>query len=219
MKKIIRTSLLLFAMAVSTTSFAQDTTTSTSSTDTRENFKFGVKAGINLANVYDEENDDLVADTKVGFAGGVFFSIPIGKFIGLQPEVLYSEKGFKAEGEGLFGENYELKRKTSHLDIPVHLQIKPVENLSILVGPQFSYLLNTETEFNGFSAGQEEDINGDNYKKGVIGLSAGIDFNVDNFVISGRAAWDLSKTDKDGDESTLRYKNQVIQFTVGYTFL
>jgi len=218
MKKILRSTALLFAMAVSTTGFAQDGTSTSSSTDTRENFKFGVKAGINLSNVYDEENEELVADGKVGFAGGVFFSIPLGKFVGIQPEVLYSEKGFKSEGSFL-GADYEFKRKTSHIDIPVHFQIKPVENLSILVGPQFSYLLNTETELNGFSGGSEEEINGDNYKKGVFGLSAGIDFNVENFVISGRAAWDLSKTDKDGDESTLRYKNQVIQFTVGYTFM
>lgn len=214
---MFRSTILLFAMAVSTTGFAQDGTTS-SSTDTRENFKFGVKAGINLSNVYDEENDELVADGKVGFAGGAFIAIPFGKFIGIQPEVLYSEKGFKAEGSFL-GADYEFTRKTSHLDIPVHLQIKPTENLSLLVGPQFSYLLSTETEFNDNSVGSEEDINDDNYKKGVFGVSAGVDFNVDQFVISARAAWDLSKTDSDGEESSLRYKNQVIQFTVGYTFL
>ncbi|WP_084625993.1 porin family protein [Flavobacterium soli] len=217
MKKMFRSTLLLFAMAVSTTGFAQDDTAS-SSTDTRENFKFGVKAGINLSNVYDEENDELVADGKVGFAGGAFIAIPFGKFIGIQPEILYSEKGFKAEGSFL-GADYEFTRKTSHLDIPVHLQIKPTENLSLLVGPQFSYLLSTETEFNDNSVGSEEDINDDNYKKGVFGVSAGVDFNVDQFVISARAAWDLSKTDSDGEESSLRYKNQVIQFTVGYTFL
>jgi len=217
MKKIFKTSLLLFAMAVSTTGFAQDDTT-TSSTDTRENFKFGVKAGINLSNVYDEEGDDFVADGKVGFAGGVFFSIPLGKFVGIQPEVLYSEKGFKAEGS-ILGIEYDFTRKTSHLDIPVHFQIKPTENLSILVGPQFSYLLKTENDFGDVSAEMEEDIDEDNYKRGVIGLSAGIDFNVENFVISARGAWDLSKTDTDGDESEMRYKNQVIQFTVGYTFL
>lgn len=219
MKKILRSSLLLFAMAVSTTSFAQDGTSTSSSTDTREDLKFGVKAGINLSNVYDEEGEDFVADGKVGFAGGVFVSLPLGTYVGIQPELLYSQKGFKWESEGLLGEDYEFTRTTSYLDIPVHLQIKPTENLSILVGPQFSYLLSTKNELNGFSAEEEEEINDENYKKGVFGLSAGIDFNVENFVISARAAWDLSKTDEDGDESSIRYKNQVIQFTVGYTFL
>ena len=214
MKKILRSGLLLFAMAVSSTSFAQDGTSSTS-TDTRENFKFGVKAGINLSNVYDEEGDDFVADSKVGFAGGAFVSIPLGTFVGIQPEVMFSQKGFKFESNGLLGDN-KFTRTTSHLDIPVHLQI---ESLSILVGPQFSYLLNTKNEFNGYSAEQEQEINDENYKKGVIGLSAGVDFNIDNFILSARAAWDLSKTNEDGEESSLRYKNQVIQFTVGYTFL
>lgn len=217
MKKILRSGLLLFAMAVSSTSFAQDGT-STTSTDTRENFKFGVKAGINLSNVYDEEGEDFVADGKVGFAGGVFVAIPLGAYVGIQPELLYSQKGFKFESEGLLGNN-KFTRTTSHLDIPVHLQIKPIEELSILVGPQFSYLLSTKNEFNGYSSEQEREINDENYKKGVIGLSAGVDFNIDQFVLSARAAWDLSKTNEDGDESSLRYKNQVIQFTVGYTFL
>ena len=217
MKKILRSGLLLFAMAVSSTSFAQDGTSSTS-TDTRENFKFGVKAGINLSNVYDEEGDDFVADSKVGFAGGAFVSIPLGTFVGIQPEVMFSQKGFKFESNGLLGDN-KFTRTTSHLDIPVHLQIKPIESLSILVGPQFSYLLNTKNEFNGYRAEQEQEINDENYKKGVIGLSAGVDFNIDNFILSARAAWDLSKTNEDGEESSLRYKNQVIQFTVGYTFL
>lgn len=218
MKKIFKTSALLFAMAFSTTGFAQDGTSSTS-TDTRENFKFGVKAGINLSNVYDEEGEDFVADGKVGFAGGVFVSIPLGAYVGIQPELLYSQKGFKYESQGLLGGENKFTRTTSHLDIPVHLQIKPIENLSILVGPQFSYLLSTKNEFNGYSVEEEREIDDENYKKGVFGLSAGVDFNVDNFLISARAAWDLSKTDKDGEESSLRYKNQVIQFTVGYTFL
>lgn len=217
MKKILRSVALLFAMAVTTTGFAQDGT-STTSTDTRENFKFGVKAGINLSNVYDEEGEDFVADGKVGFAGGVFVAIPLGAYVGIQPELLYSQKGFKFETDGLLGEN-KFTRTTSHLDIPVHLQIKPIEELSILVGPQFSYLLSTKNEFNGYSAEEEREINDENYKKGVLGLSAGVDFNIDQFVLSARAAWDLSKTDEDGDESSLRYKNQVIQFTVGYTFL
>lgn len=217
MKKILRSALLLFAMAVSTTVFAQDDTTS-SSTDTRENFKFGVKAGINLSNVYDEKGEDFVADGKVGFAGGAFIAIPLGKFVGIQPEILYSEKGFKTEGS-ILGADYEFTRKTTYLDIPVHLQIKPTENLSLLVGPQFSYLLSTKNDFGDISGEMEEEINDENYKKGVFGLSAGVDFNIDNFLISARAAWDLSKTNKDGEESSLRYKNQVIQFTVGYTFL
>lgn len=215
MKKIVGSMTLLFAMAVSTTSFAQDDVTV--STDTREDLKFGVKAGINLSNVYDEEGNDFVAENKVGFAGGAFVSIPLGKFVGIQPEIMYSQKGFKATGNFL-GADYEFKRTTTYLDLPVLLQIKPTENISILAGPQFSYLLNTKNEFNDSSVGQEEEINDDNYKKGIIGLVVGLDFNLDNFIISARGGWDLSKTDNEGDSSEIQYKNQVLQFTLGYSF-
>lgn len=216
MKKILINSLIITCLTTFSV-VAQDSSSSSSSGDSRENFRFGVKAGVNFANVYDEEGEDFVADGKVGFAGGVFATIPLGKIFGVQPELIYSEKGFKSTGD-ILGIEYDGKRTTSYLDIPVHLQIKPVENFSILVGPQFSYLLKTKNEFNGLSSEQEEEINDENFKKGVIGLSVGIDYSLNNFLLSARGSWDLSKTDTDGDTSDIRYKNQVIQLTVGYIF-
>lgn len=68
------------------------------STDRRENLKFGVKAGINVSNIWDSQNQEFTADSKVGFAGGIFLGIPIGSFLGLQPEILISQKGFKGSG-------------------------------------------------------------------------------------------------------------------------
>ena len=46
----------------------------------------------------------------------------------------------------------------------------------------------------------------------------GADVNIDHFLLSGRAGWDVSKSDVDGNSSSPRYKNQVIQLAVGYTF-
>lgn len=213
MKKIIICSFLTTCFSI----FSINAQDSTSGSDNRDAFRFGLKAGVNFANVYDEEGEDFVADGKVGFAGGVFATIPLGTVFGIQPELIYSEKGFKSTGS-ILGIDYDGKRTTSYLDIPVHLQIKPIENFSILVGPQFSYLLKTKNEFNGLSSEQEEEINDENFKKGIIGLSVGLDYSINNFLLSARGSWDLSKTDTDGDTSDIRYKNQVIQLTVGYIF-
>lgn len=180
--------------------------------DAREELKVGIKAGINYSNVYSESGDGYVADGKVGFAGGVFVSIPLNELIGIQPELMYSQKGFKTEGTFFDGEI-----TSSYLDLPVLLQIKPTENISLLAGPQFSYLLSTKYELNGFSAIDEEDLD-DNNNRATLGISAGVDFTVQNFLISARGSWDLSKVNKDNSTSDINYKNQLFQVTLGYRF-
>jgi opacity protein-like surface antigen len=180
--------------------------------DAREELKVGIKAGANYSNVYSESGDGYVADGKLGFAGGVFVSIPLSRLVGIQPELMYSEKGFKTEGTFLDG-----KITTSHLDLPIHLQIKPTKNISLLAGPQLSYLLSTKYELNGFSAIDEEDFD-DNNNRATLGLSVGVDFTVENFLISARGAYDLSKVNKDNSTSDINYKNQLLQLTLGYRF-
>lgn len=224
MKK--NTNLLMIAAALfaATTMSAQQTTTMITPTPTddhRDEFGFGIKGGINVSNVYDEEGEDFVANNRVGFYGGVFVSVPLGTYIGLQPEILYSQKGFKGKISGLVN-SYDFERTTDYLDIPLQLQIKPIKELTFLVGPQYSYLMNTKDEFrvggSGFTDEQEEELSTDNIKKNIFGFVVGAEANFSGFLISARAGWDITKSDADGDSVNPRYKNQVLQFGVGYTF-
>lgn len=206
-----RVALLIMLFTVSV-GFSQVTN------DTRDDLKLGIKAGINYSNVYDEEGQDFVASGKAGFVAGAFVSIPIGKFFGIQPEIMYSQKGYKATGSVL-GLNYDYTKTTSFVEVPLLLQIKPLPMLSFVAGPQFSYLLDTKNTFNGNSTTTTEaSVNADNYKKNIFGFVLGADVNIDHFIISGRAGWDISKSDADGNSSAPRYKNQVLQLTLGYSF-
>ncbi|WP_298396856.1 porin family protein [Flavobacterium sp.] len=214
MKIQVKKAALILTMLTATIGFSQETV----SVDTRDSFKFGVKAGVNFANVYDEEGQDFVAEGKTGFAAGGFLSIPFGKVLGFQPEVMYSQKGFKATGN-LLGFGYDYNRTSTFLDIPLLLQVKPAPMLTLVAGPQFSYLLETKNEFNNSSSSTQEDaINSQNYKKNIFGFVVGADLNFNKLVLSGRAGWDINQSDSDGNSTDPRYKNQVIQFTLGYTF-
>lgn len=42
--------------------------------DFSKKLSFGLKAGANLSNVFDTKGDDFQADTKLGFAGGLFLA-------------------------------------------------------------------------------------------------------------------------------------------------
>lgn len=180
---------------------------------------FGIKAGTNYSNVYDSDNEDFVADGKFGFAAGAFVAIPLGKFVGIQPEILYSQKGFKSSGT-YFGSTYEMTRTTDFIDVPLLLAVKPIDQVTLLFGPQFSYLLKQKDNFTGgnISATQQQEFDNNDLTKNILGLTGGADINVDNLVFGLRAGWDIKTNEGDGNSSTPRYKNMWYQATVGYKF-
>jgi hypothetical protein len=163
----MKNSILLFVIFVLTgfNSYSQSETT-TSSSDYRSNLTFGLKVGLNYSNVYNADGENFVADPKFGIAVGGFVSIPLGTFIGIQPELLYSQKGYKSTGTFL-GTPYSMTRTTDFIDVPIYLVVKPVENISILFGPQFSYLLKRTDDFTGgsLSATDVQNYTNDNFRK------------------------------------------------------
>jgi hypothetical protein len=218
MKKSIFT---VFAAIAMFSARAQETVTATSGsdTDTRSNFVLGAKLGANYSNVYDSEGEDFVADPKLGFVAGGFLTIPLTKLFAIQPEVLYSQKGFKGSGT-LLGSSYSYERTTDYLDVPVYFAFRPIEYLSIMAGPQFSYLLSEKNEFNSdvVNETQEEAFNNDNIRKNTFSIIGGVDVNIDKLVIGARAGWDLKENKGDGTSETPRYKNYWYQLTLGYKF-
>lgn len=192
------------------------TTHGQGSADPRENLTAGVKAGVNVSNVWDEKGDDFTADARIGFAGGVFFGIPMGKYLGFQPEALISQKGFQGSGRYLLT-SYSFSRTTTYLDIPLQLQIKPVQFLTILAGPQYSYLVrqNDVYTFGTNSIGEEQNFETNNIRKNSLGAIIGVDGYISHLVISGRMGWDLQANNGNGTSYDPRYKNRWVQLTIG----
>lgn len=208
MKKIIIA--LIITVTSITTIYAQ-------TSDTRGEFHLGLKAGMNYSNVYDTQGEDFVADAKAGFVAGGFLTIPIGNLVGFQPEILFSQKGFKASGT-LLGSPYEIKRTTNYLDIPLMLSIKPTRSVSLLAGPQFSFLLKQKDEFTNGIANtfQIQEFENDNIRKNTLGFLLGADFNFDNIVLGTRLGWDIKNNNGDGTSTTPRYKNKWFQISLGF---
>ena len=211
MKAINSVTTAFIFFLISNAGFTQD--------DLRDKLTFGLKAGGNYSNVWDEQGQDFRADGKAGFVGGAFLSIPIGTYLGIQPEVVFSQKGFQGSGT-FFTYPYEYSTTTNYLDVPVLFVFKPSPYLSLVAGPQYSFLMSETNRFSGpdFSAEQIEEFENDNIRRNTLGIHVGADINVNHFVISPRAGWDLQENHGDGTSSTPRYKNQWLQLTVGYRF-
>ncbi|MDP3557450.1 MAG: porin family protein [Bacteroidota bacterium] len=218
MKKIIL--LIAATAALSHTTTAQESTRDDredNETDFREELLFGLKAGANYSNVYDAQGEEFRANPKLGLAAGVFLAIPIGKYLGLQPELLYSQKGFQATGK-ILGNTYDFTRTTSYLDVPLLFAFKPSEFITLLAGPQYSYLLKQKDVFANAttSIAQEQEFVNDNVRKNTLCFLGGADITMKHLVLGVRAGWDLQNNNGDGTSTTPRYKNAWYQATIGY---
>jgi hypothetical protein len=224
MKRIIL-SIAMVAMftiignAQENTNVMVNTNTKSNETDSRGKPNIGFKGGVNYSNVFDVKADEFNADPKFGFVGGLFLAIPIGKFLGVQPEVLYSQKGFKASGRVL-GQAYDFRRTTSFIDFPLLFTVKPSEGITLLAGPQYSFLFHQRDEFGNddLVLDTEDQFNNDNIRKNILCFIGGIDINLDQLVLGARVGWDITKNNGDGTSTSPQYRNVWYQATIGFRF-
>ncbi|MEY4875012.1 MAG: hypothetical protein RL708_161 [Bacteroidota bacterium] len=223
MKKIILTTIV----AIFATNFIQaqnvvaptPTVIQENRTDFRDRMLFGFKIGTNYSNVYDAKGDAFNAKAKFGLALGAFVAIPLGKQIGIQPEILFSQKGFKATGN-ILSSPYSITRTSNYIDIPVLFSFKPTDFITINAGPQYSYLLKQTDVFANATTtiAQEQEFGNENLRKNVLCFTGGIDFTMKHLLVSTRVGWDIQNNNGDGTSTTPRYKNVLFQATVGYRF-
>lgn len=179
----------------------------------------GAKLGFNYSNVWDSEGEEFKAEGKFGFVGGGFLSIPILDVFSFQPELLFSQKGFKATGR-LLGADYNISRTTNYLSLPLLAGFTPIKFVTILAGPQYSYLMKQTDEFENATTtvAQEQEFVNDNIRDNTFSFLIGADFKMEQMILSTRLGWDLLNNNGDGTTTTPRYKNTWWQLTIGYRF-
>lgn len=187
--------------------------------DNREKLQFGINAGLAYSNVFDERTDNFVADGKIGAVAGIALSIPIGRYLGFQPEAVFIQKGFEGDSR-IDTRSYSLKRTTNHIDFPLQLKFKPAKNFSLLGGPQYSFLLSRKDEISNSSITlvEEDHIKNDKIQNNIFGLIFGAELNFNAVTVTGKAGWDMQQNTDDDISYTPRYKNSWIQLTVGLMF-
>lgn len=207
MKKLALASIV--ALALSNITHAQIQ-------DTRENFHFGIKGGLNFASLIQDEYPNYEVNHKMGYVAGAYLTAPLGKFVGLQPEILISQKGFESTGRVL-NSPYTVRRTTTFLDVPLMIQLKPVKEVAIVGGVMYSYLLSKRDEIVGEDVIVTDQVQYDNQDitKNILGAVVGLDINLNHFLIFGRYNIDLRRNNGDGTSTIPEYRNQVFQVGVG----
>ena len=177
----------------------------------------GVKGGINIADVdADVEGLPDVIDSKTGFVGGAFASFGLGGLFAIQPELLYSQKGFEAS-EG----DLSAQLGTNYFEIPVLL--KAQFNLAMLrpavyAGPVVSFETGCTVSVLGVSVDCDTDEGFVDRKKSDWGavFGANVDLFVGPVMLLLDARYQLGLTNlADVPDSTDEVKNRVWQIMAG----
>ncbi|UOQ66781.1 porin family protein [Hymenobacter volaticus] len=191
--------------------------------------RIGVKGGANLSNLSGDLTNEDRYQNKFGFHGGLMLNIGLldDGFLSVQPEVLFSQKGFTyADDEYTIGGNkfkYDGDRTYNYIDVPVLLKIK-AGSVYFEAGPQYSYLLkvkdDTKVTQNGTVLAQNSNTsNLDNVNRNEIGYAAGLGYQSEGGLMLG-LRYNGSFTDfgKDGyqDAETRNARNSVFQASVGF---
>jgi hypothetical protein len=179
MKKLLTVFTLLF---ISTLGFSQA--------------GFGVKAGVNLTNIYTDAgslkgNINESFDTKTGFVFGVWGRIG-DKKIYLQPELLVASKGGSVSVTPMGGGAPELVDvKYTNLDIPFLVGFKPLGFLRVMAGPVASFKLSEDKKLKDALMDYTSNV-GDAFASSTWGYQLGVGIKVIGFEIDLRREGGLS---------------------------
>ena len=208
MKQLSKITLLAAFFACTSVSFAQ--------------ISFGVKAGLNLANVLTNDDD---ADPKMipTFQVGGVVEIGITEMLAVQTGVSLQGKGFKEEEE-LLGETFKFTASPMYITVPAHLLYKG-GSFFVGAGPYVGYGIAGKLKAEAAGESESEDIEfGDSEADTFSALDFGVGVQAGGSFGSFRvgAGYDLGLSNlipKDLRASEdITVKNGVINVFVAYMF-
>jgi hypothetical protein len=176
-------------------------------------FRLGVKGGLNLNRVNGQSFND---EFDMGYMAGAFAEIDINKFIGIQPELLYSQtmtkrSSFSALYNSRFTQSFLIDNaytRLNYLSIPVLLRLNLGKLITFNAGPQYGILI-----------GQDKNVltNAQNaFKTGDISAVVGAQLNLSSFRIYGRYVAGLQNINAIDDKET--WKTASLQLGLGLKF-
>lgn len=159
-----------------------------------QDISFGIKAGANFANI----NGDVDSDGITNFHAGAVLELNLVPTFSIQAEGLYSSQGAKYDNVLEGAEDLNL----DYISVPIMAKyyILP-ERLSVMAGPQFSFLVDEA----------EESLEANSFDMAAAGgvelkIIAGL-FAQARYTIGLNDVYDNGKS-----------KNAVFQLSVGYMF-
>lgn len=194
MKKIIVTVAALFAFVF--------TNAQSKKMGSDSNISFGVKAGLNIATVTNQDN----TKSLIGFHVGGLVEFKIDDKFSVQPELMYSAQGTKFDGG---------KLNLDYINVPIMAKYYIVDAFSIEAGPQIGFLMSAKAKAD---SGESVDVK-DQTKSIDFGLDFGAGYKFTENIFAGvRYELGLTQLQKDLVAGDTASHSSVFQISVGYKF-
>ena len=165
---------------------------------------FGIKAGANLGKISGKSFKD---EYNLGYHAGVFVDIG-GKKWSIQPEVLFNQVNTDtaASFHDITGFKNVGQIQLHYLSIPIMLNYKASNLLSLQFGPQFGILIDKNQNLvqNGKDA----------FKAGDFSMAGGVQLNLLKLRVYGRFIGGVTDVNNLSNSDT--WKIQMIQVGVGF---
>ena len=191
---------------------------------------FGLKGGINLANMLEKDDLDTYSDEykmNIGFHIGAFLEYPLTTMLYFEPGLFYNTKGFQMDVVEMDVE-VNTKAVLHYLDVPLTLKaMTEIDNgveLYGLIGPYLgvglSGKIKGEASEGGYDISVDEDIEwgsdeDDHLKRLDYGLTFGAGVEISDFLIG--VSYDLGLANLSVyTENGTTSSHRVIKFSIGY---
>jgi hypothetical protein len=185
---------------------------------------FGVRAGLNVADVSDVDFDrvaDFETDgqPRLGFVGGVFAEIPLTPTFAVRPEVLYSQKGARAVAADDADDDVSLD--LDYIEVPVLARVgfpaSPTLEVALLAGPSIGFRLSDNLDdIDDF--GDDDAVTSTDYAAVVGGEIGSGPFFVDLRYTFGLGDLGEDFADEIGVDTDSSPRNGVFAVTASYKF-
>ena len=184
--------------------------------------QFGVKAGLNFANVSNASS--INNSSRTGFQAGIFLAPQAKKILSSRTELLFSRQGY----------NYKTGTNTGNVNLdyimlPQFMTINITKYFQIQLGGQMAFLLNAKVDSSNGGSGSSGNSILDLYNKFDYGYGGGVELHpVSGLLVGARVNISLGNLYKDIASTTpgtspsyvpkVDIKNNVFQVFAGWAF-
>ena len=184
------------------------------STVSAQGISYGVKGGINFASVSFDPSEDINTGTRIGIAVGGFVALPLGSRLTIQPEGLFSQKGEKADLDGVVA-----KLELDYIEVPVLVKYAITQGASrsfhVFGGPSMAFKVRSRaTASFGGTTVETGDENIKDTDFGVV-FGAGMDFG--KWSVDGRYTMGFADINDDESDET-KIRTRTISVLAGIRF-
>ncbi len=170
----------------------------------RPHAAFGLKGGLNIADMHIENNS--APDAKPSFYLGGLAHIHLTKFFAVQPEIMFSGQGFSQNIE-----NTKYRYNFNYINLPALAQFMVGDGFRLETGPQLGILASAHQKVGGNST----DIK-DNYKSADFSWVFGLGYiTPSGFGVDARYNLGMSNIN---DASAAKVNNRVFAAGIFYQF-